>query len=353
LADDRPLRVPNFKVEVDGKEISGEIRSTVEGVAFEEEINTASMFTIRLSTANLEKGSWRYLDLADFKLGSEVKLYMGMDKVEPMIVSEVTSLEPSFGKEQSIIEVRGFDRLHRLRFGKKKRTFAGAKDSDIASTLAGDWGLSADAEDTGTVHPSIYQNNLSDFEFLLERAKRIRYEVMVDDKKLIFRKARENDAVSLTLEYRVDIDEFSCKLSTRYEANEVVVQGWDFMKKEAISAKAKEGNEVSKMSADETGTKMAKSAFSSSSSAVSTVIGEYLVDASDAEKLAIARYNTQLVEFVTGEGRCQGIPGLRAGKNIDIKGLGRFSGTYYVTSTTHIIGSHGYDTSFKVRRVGV
>lgn len=347
---DEPVKVPNFKVEVDGKEVSSDIMSTIESVGFEEEINTASMFVIRLSASDLEKGSWKYLDLEEFKLGSEIKLSVGMDSVEPVMSGEVTSLEPSFGRGISTIDIRGFDRLHRLRFGKKKRTFADVKDSDIASTLAGDWGLSPEVEDTGTVHPSIYQNNLSDFEFLMERAKRIRYEVMADDKKLIFRKPRENDAASLTLEYRVGIDEFSCRLGTRYEGSEVVVQGWDFMKKEVISAKAKEGNEISKMSATETGAKMAESAFGSSSSAV---VGEYIVDASDAEKLAVARYNAHLVGAVTGEGKCAGIPGLRAGKNIEIKGIGRFSGIYYVTSTSHVIGSRGYDTSFKVRRVGV
>jgi len=44
------------------------------------------------------------------------------------------------------------------------------KDSDIISTIAGDWGLTPDTEDSGTVYPYVYQNNLSDLEFVLERA---------------------------------------------------------------------------------------------------------------------------------------------------------------------------------------
>jgi len=54
---------------------------------------------------------------------------------------ETTSIEPSFGKGISAIEIRGYDRLHRLRFGKKRRTFTNMKDSDIISTIAGDWDL--------------------------------------------------------------------------------------------------------------------------------------------------------------------------------------------------------------------
>lgn len=122
------------------------------------------------------------------------------------------------------------------------------------------------------------------------------------------------------------------------------------MKKDTISATAKSGNKVSQMSSKETGSDMTKSAFGASSSAV---VDEYLVDASDAEKVAVARYNAHLVESVTGEGRGAGYSSVRAGKTVEITGIGRFEGIYYVTSTTHTIDTTGYNTSFKVRRVGV
>jgi phage protein D len=351
VSEEVSITVPAFKIEVDGSEISPETIAAVESVQFEEEINTASMFVIKLSTPEFYTGAWRFIDLESFSLGSEVKLYMGMGKLVSMIVGEITSLEPSFRVGSSTIEVRGYDRLHRLRFGRNRRTFVDMKDSEIASQIASERGLSADLKDTGTKHPYLFQNNQSDLEFLLYRAKRIRYEVFVNDKTLYFRPAQENDSVSMFLEYRVDIDDFSVKLSARYEGSEFVVRGWDFMKKEPLSAKAQKGNEISLMSAKESGMKMTESAFGAFSSAM---VDEYLVDTADAEKVAIARYNTQLVESVTGEGRCAGIPELRAGKTIEIKGVGRrFSGTYYVTATTHSIDDGGYYTSFKVRRAGV
>jgi len=342
--------VPIFKIKVDGNDLSADAMASIESVVFEEELNTASMFVLKLATSDFEKGAWKYIDLEYFRLGSEVKLYMGMDDLVLMIVGEITSLKPSFNESLSIIEIRGYDRLHRLRFGRKRRTFMDVKDSGIVSRIAGDWGLSAKVEDTGTVHPYMYQNNQSDLEFILQRAKRIRYEVFVDDRTLHFRSPKEGDPASITLEYRVDIDDFSIELSARHEGDEVVVQGWDIMKKKQISATAKEGDEISTMNAEENGIGMTKSAFSSSSSYIAD---EHPVDTSDAEKLAVARYNAHLVESVTGEGKCGGIPELRAGNTIEVTGIDRFSGTYYVTSTYHTIGFSGYNTSFKVRRVGV
>lgn len=344
------ITIPIFKIEIDGSEIPTDVVVDVESVRFEEDLNTASMFDIVLQAYDFEKGTWRYIDLKTFSLGREVKLYMGMDDAKIMMTGEITSIRSSFGENTATIEIRGYDRMHRLRFGTKRRTFMDMKDSDVASKIAGDWGLSAKVEDTGTVHRYLYQNNQSDLEFILHRARLIRCEMFVNDKTLYFRQPKENESASMTLEFMADFSEFSVELSARYEGDEVKVQGWDFKKKEQISAKATEGNKVSKMSAKETGTGMTKSAFGGSSS---SIVDEYLVDASHAEKLAIARYNTHLVESVTGDGSCAGNPGLRAGKTIEIKGIGRFSGTYYVTSTTHTIDSNGYKTSFKVRRVGV
>lgn len=324
--------------------------ASIESVMFEEELNTASMFILKLATSDFEKGAWRYVDLEYFRLGGEVKIYMGMDNLVLMIVGEITSLRPSFSGNLSTIEIRGYDRLHRLRFGTKRRTFVDVKDSDIVSTIASDWGLSAKAEDTGVVHSHIYQNNQSDLEFILQRAKRIRYEVFVDDKTLHFRLPKEGDPASLTLEYRVDIEEFSVDLSVRYEGDEVVVQGWDVMKKKQISATSKAGNEMPAMNAKDTGANMTKSAFGNFSS---YIVDDPPVDGFDAEKLAVAKYNTHMVESATGDGNCAGIPELRAGNTIEIKGIDRFSGTYYVTSTSHTIDRNGYNTSFKVRRVGI
>lgn len=52
-----------------------------------------------------------------------------------------------------------------------------------------------------------------------------------------------------------------------------------------------------------------------------------------------------------GEDTTIGLPGLRAGSNITIDGLGEpFSGGYFVTGTTHSISDSGYTTRFSVRR---
>jgi phage protein D len=55
--------------------------------------------------------------------------------------------------------------------------------------------------------------------------------------------------------------------------------------------------------------------------------------------------------LIEANGETIGLPDLRAGRKVEIAGLGdRFSGIYYVMETTHTISESGYQTRFKARR---
>ena len=74
---------------------------------------------------------------------------------------------------------------------------------------------------------------------------------------------------------------------------------------------------------------------------------------SDGEALQIAKgkFNDMTAEYIKGEGTAIGDTGIRSGTVIQLNGLGdRFSGLYYVTSSTHVVGQSGYTTRFTVIR---
>ncbi len=55
--------------------------------------------------------------------------------------------------------------------------------------------------------------------------------------------------------------------------------------------------------------------------------------------------------MVKATGSVPGLPDIRAGTVLEIDGVGdRFSGRYFVVSTTHTIGDSGYTTQFECRR---
>ena len=74
-------------------------------------------------------------------------------------------------------------------------------------------------------------------------------------------------------------------------------------------------------------------------------------DAAAARRRASGVLTERLNQLVEATGTTVGLPDLRAGKNVNIIGLGaRFSGRYFVTKTTHTLDSNGYRTKFTARR---
>lgn len=343
--------VANYKIKLNGTDFPSELMSAVEGVTFEDEINLPAMFSIKLNMVDNTNGKWRGIDLKTFKPGDKITLSMGLDKVEPMITGEITSMELNLC-EHSILEIRGYDFLHKLRMGTRNKVYTKKKDSEIASDIAKEHGLSAQVDDTKTIYPYIFQNNLSNYEFLLKRAAYLDYELYAEDKKLYFVKSRAAKAASLPdFTYKKDFEELTLELRTLTRGSQVVVRGWDIKEKKEIEAKAKKGDETTKMDGKESGFEIASKLIEESPTAFWV---ENLIDQNEAQIAAKAAYNSLLKEFITGQGKCYGNSLVRAGKSVKLLGMDeRFTGSYYIVSTIHNIDQTGYTTIFKVKRTGI
>jgi len=71
----------------------------------------------------------------------------------------------------------------------------------------------------------------------------------------------------------------------------------------------------------------------------------------DADRAALAHLTDLAKALITGSGTSIGLPELRAGQLIELRGLGaRFDGRWRLTQTTHTIGGSGYSTSFQARK---
>jgi uncharacterized protein len=343
--------VANFKIDINGSKLSAELNAAVEGVTVEDELNVPAMFCIKLNMVNAEAGMWRATDLKAVKPGDKIKVSLGLDKVETLISGEITSLDLTFS-EHSILEIRGYDMLHRLRMGTRSKVFLKKKDSDIASEIAKEHGLTPVVDDTKTVYPYLFQNNKSNYEFLLERAARLDFELYADDKKLYFVKSRAQKAPELKdLTFKKDFERLNLELRSLTRGSKVKVRGWDVKEKKEVEAEAKDGDETTKMGGKESGFELSAKALEESPIAVTA---ESLVELSEAKALAQAAYNSRLREFIAGEGMCWGNALMRSGKTVKLLGLGeRFSGTYYIVSTVHKYDTKGYTTTFKVKRTGL
>jgi phage protein D/phage baseplate assembly protein gpV len=294
-------------------------------------LHAPSMFTITLSNPNMH---WN--EEATFREGKEIEIQYGIGETAPekILSGRIASVEPQIDVENATIVLRGYDLSHKLYRGRYRRSFLDTKDSDLAQRLAGEAGLSVGTIDaTSVTHKYLFQNNQTNAEFLLERARRIGYEMWVDDQaKFNFRKLPPSPPIAATLEWGNDLLAFSPRLSTAEQVNEVEVRGWDVKQKKAIVGTATSGTGEPQIGVSG-GAGIAQTAWGQAKLAI---VDEFIADAGEAKTLAQALLDEQTGAFVEAHGTCLANVKLVPGKLVEIKQVGtRFNGKYYLTQVTH------------------
>ena len=170
------------------------------------------------------------------------------DVPEALIKGEVTSIEADYDSLGTRAVVRGYDKSHRLAAGRKTATFQNVKYSDIASTIAGGAGLTAEVDDSGGTVEHVLQANQSDLDFLYDLARRIGFDCRVDGDKLLFKKPVESSGAPgagdletedpVQLVWNHNLLEFRARMSAMSQVAEVKVRGWDVKKKEVVIGQA-------------------------------------------------------------------------------------------------------------------
>ena len=121
----------------------------------------------------------------------------GTDKLIEGIVTGVNTARKEFQRKTYV--VTGYDGLQALTRGRKRRSWEEIKDSDIAGIIANECGLQPDTDDSEIIHPYVVQNNVTNLSFLMERAKRIGFEVKVEERRLVFKKPKRTEDCGVTL----------------------------------------------------------------------------------------------------------------------------------------------------------
>jgi phage protein D len=342
---------PEFALKVNGAPLPQAATADLIDVCVLEDVDATSMFTFSLTCYDTKQMKVKWVDEKLFREGNPVEIEIGYRDHRQVIFSgEITGLEPTFLENTPpVLTVRGYDRRHRLMRERKTRSFTNVKDSDIANQLAGGAGLKPQVEDSKVTLPYVLQHNQTDLEFLLARAKRIHYEVVVDDRTLIYRPRKIDAGAALTLRREIELLEFRPRMSTMGQVQEVLVKGWDPKNKKEIVGRSGAGDESGLMAGKASGPSSVQSIFGKSGGAC---VRAPVQNQADADLMAKQRFGEMALGYIHGDGLCIGDPRMRAGIVVKIEGLGeRFSGLYYVTSTEQRFSlKKGYRVRFSARR---
>lgn len=341
--------IPDFSLRINGANLSQQALADVRALTVEEDLDALSMFSLELYNWDDERLQVSWSDSNQFAVGNEVEVWLGwVDDLHKVMLAEITSLEPAFASDQPpTLTVRGYDHRHRLSRGRRTRTFAQMKDSAIATQVAREAGLRAQARDTRQALPFVVQSNQTDWEFLRQRAGMLGWEVYVRDKVLHFQPPGHAAQASVRLSLGSDVDEFTPRLSSLGQEGQVAVRSWNVREKQPIVGSASVGQESAMGRAS--GPVAANRAWGKAST---SIVDQPVRSKAEADQVAVGRFNQLALAYVQGTVACSGRPQLHAGMVVHIEGAGRtFSGPYYVTSVSHTLSQdQGYRTSFTVER---
>lgn len=335
---------PDFSIEIGGKPLEPDIRNSILSLCYESSLDQADMFRIVLDNSDEQ-----IMDSPLFLLGQEMEIYMGYaGDLQLMMLGEVVTIHPSFPEgEASTISVYGYDKSYRMRHNHKRRTFVSTNAGDIAATIARENNLEiqADASSIPLEYKSQYG---SDMAILKELARRNQFEVFVKESTLHFRRITEEEQ-PVVLEWGTDLLSFSPRLSIARQKGMILLQDYDRKLAQKVE---------SMISVNSNGT---------AAESIKERLGEDFLNQleqfgkihlsntslnsyAEADSYAEALMHELLQGLFEGNGACEGLPELRAGKNIQILGVGeKFSGIYQLREVKHTISSNsGYRTDFRV-----
>jgi phage protein D len=332
-------------VKIDGTDVSADFMRALLEVTVESSLHMADAATLVLHDPAL-----KWIDSSLVAPGKSIEINTKAtpqkSKARPVFDGEFVDLEPQFEQGTHRLIVRAFDRLHRLARGRIVRSFQNVTDSDIVQRIAQETGLQADVESTKQVHSYLFQNNQTNLEFLQERAAALGYVLYVERKKLCFHPLANADK-EIELKWAAGLAEFRPRLTTIAQFNSVTTRGWDPQTKKEIVSEVNNGNGLRKIGQNKAGGEVAKNAFQMTASDL--VCNEPIHTQSGADALAKAIANRHQEKFIEAEGACGGNPDIVAGASLKIGAVGdQFSGTYLVTSATHIYSAKGYTTEFGI-----
>jgi phage protein D len=368
--------VPSFLVTLDGTRLKAGILRDVLSVTYRDSVSDKGEFnefdsfemTINNWDADAQKFKYEPHSSPDYKgifePGRELDLSMGyFNNMRLMLRGTIETLEPNFTESgPATLAIRGHNALKKFQKRQHTMKWEKKKDSEIAREI-GEQRESEDRPGLGVPvrvdesaqkrEPAefVFMHNQFDIVFLLQRARRRGYAVHLrkdpnGDEYVHFGPSQDLRHVEYELEWGRSLSSFRPTFSTANQASSVTVRGWDRATQKTIKGKARIPDDCA-FNSDQ-------AQVTTSASQIEEVVTDRpLRNEQEARELAKNILTGIASQLIKGSGSTIGLPDLRAGSRVVIKGLGpRYSGSYFVTSSAHTIDSNGYRTTFESRREG-
>ena len=381
----QPFYAPDFELRVRGERAPASVVRDIMEVRYEDGTERIDAFSLTVNNWNAETRRPIYFGRMPgdpvpdepnlFNPGNELQLFLGyVGNLRLMMTGFITSVDVQFAETgSSKLIASGLNILDRFR--RQQYTWSwpddGSKtirDSDVALALAPESneaqhrpGLGIEvridkaAAGQETPQDNIYMNNQFPIVFLMERARKCGYEVLLGEERsqsgninryLYFGRTQSLRDVTYELEWGKSLVSFHPTFSNAQQIFAARVCGWDRTAKKRI--------EVRRTLDDLRGGSCPNPdhvAVARAANREDVITDPPARTEAEARNRADALLIGQQARMVEATGTTVGLPDLRAGRSVIIRGTGEhFDGRYTVLSSTHVLNDTGYRTNFTARR---
>ncbi|HIW34275.1 MAG TPA: hypothetical protein IAA29_15950 [Candidatus Paenibacillus intestinavium] len=342
----RGFIAPSFKIVINNKDIVRE-GMAVESVTVDTSITKkADMTSFSVTNAyDLIKRDFQWTNSL-LMLGNSVEVSFGYtDRLTPIFFGYISNVEFDFSTDDvPLISIKAMDISFYMMRGGEPQVWANKKISDVVQEIGRKYGITSfDIETTPITHPKIVKNVENDHMFLEKLAKDLDFDFFIVGKKLYYRERTANKTPVMKLELGKHLSSFRLEQDISEQVTKVIVKATSRNQKKTITV---ESSKVDKIGSN---SRTGPNILSKLGNFVE-VIQKTVNDEAEARMIATSRMQERSMELVSAQGSCIGLPELRAGRYIELGGLGTHLNTiYYIESATHIIDDSGYRSNFNLQ----
>ena len=305
------------------------------------EVNRIPFAVLILMDGDAAAETFPVSDGAEFEPGKKIEIKAGWGSDQKTLFKGVVTKQTVKVKgNNSVLTVECRDEALKMTLAPKSKYFKEMKDSDVFGELIDAYGLQKDVEDTAITHKELIQYDSSDWDFMLCRADACGKICVVDDGKILLKKADVTAAPALKVQYGSTLLDLDAEIDARLQYKKVKAAAWNPADQELLdSVEAAEPDlpAAGNLDADKLSATSAPDPY--------VLVHGGKITEQELRQWADSRLQKNRLAKIRGRVKVEGFADIKPGHILEMAGVGaRFSGKVFVTGVRHQIEQGEWET---------
>jgi phage protein D len=323
---------PTIQVDEQSYPLVNELLIAMDMVEREGGLSALELRLVNVASDDRGNADFAFEDDRTLTLGGRLKVYAG-DEHSPTEIFRgvITGLEAVFPRDSAPeLIVLAEDMFQQARMERRTATYDDVSIADIAEQIAQNLGLQPTIDGFTDQIGTHVQFNESDLAFLRRLLHQYDGDLQVVGTEIHVAPRSQVQRGTVTLELHGQLREARMLADLAHQVTAVSITGWDVTQGARIQVSSRGAN--TGPGSGMQGGGILERAIGSRQHHVQHI---NVTNDTEAQALADSIYDDRARRFVTVEAVADGNPAIRVGTHVDIRGVGRFENTYYVTYARH------------------